>query len=204
MYGQHKSHLLLLLVPTREDLFMEENQRVRLSKRLLGNALIDLLAEKSIHKISVREICERAQINRTTFYKYYGSQYDLLSALENEIIKRIESRLSNLDDTMFNVDVLNEIIAFLDSNSDLLKLLLNNNVDPDFPANLINLPCIRQMLTANLRSVYGQDERDYAFSFVVYGCVSVIQKWLNKEQQESPDEIAALLGGLIQKTTMPP
>jgi len=183
---------------------MEENQRIRLSKRLLGNGLISLLAEKSIHKISVREICERAQINRTTFYKYYGSQYDLLAGLENEIIKRIESRLSNLDGTMFNLDALNEIIAFLDSNSDLLKLLLNNNVDPDFPAKLINLPCIRQMVTANLQSVYNQDERDYAFSFVVYGCVSVIQKWLNKEQRESPEEIAALLGGLIQKTTTPP
>ena len=57
---------------------MKEDQRIRLSKQLLRNALLELLKEKHISKVSVREICERAQINRTTFYKYYGSQYELL------------------------------------------------------------------------------------------------------------------------------
>ena len=62
---------------------MSENQRVRLSKQMLRSSLIEILGEKSIHKVSIREICDRAQINRTTFYKYYGSQYDLLLDMEN-------------------------------------------------------------------------------------------------------------------------
>ena len=70
-------------------IYLMENQRVRLSKELLRRSLTELLFEKNIHKISVREICERAQINRTTFYKYYGSQYDLLTDMENQVLEEI-------------------------------------------------------------------------------------------------------------------
>ena len=54
-----------------------ENQRIMLSKRLIKESLTRLLASESIHKISVRMLCEEAGINRSTFYKYYGSQYDV-------------------------------------------------------------------------------------------------------------------------------
>ena len=47
-----------------------ENQRVMLTRRLIKESLTGLLAEESIHKISIRALCERAGINRSTFYKY--------------------------------------------------------------------------------------------------------------------------------------
>lgn len=51
----------------------KNNQRTRLSKILLKNALMDLLGEKgSVTKISVRELCERADLNRSTFYAHYS------------------------------------------------------------------------------------------------------------------------------------
>ena len=73
---------------------MKEDQRIRLSKQLLRNALLELLKEKHISKVSVREICERAQINRTTFYKYYGSQYELLEDIENMLIAQITEKIT--------------------------------------------------------------------------------------------------------------
>ena len=61
-----------------------ENQRVRLSKMLLKNALIKLLKEKPLEKITIYGLCAEAQLNRVTFYKYYGSQYDLLTDIFSE------------------------------------------------------------------------------------------------------------------------
>ena len=55
----------------------KEDRRVIMTKKLLKNALIVLLKEKDIYHISIRELCALADINRSTFYKYYGSQYDL-------------------------------------------------------------------------------------------------------------------------------
>lgn len=71
-----------------------ENQRIRLSKAMLKNALMGLLKEKPIEKISVYELCAAAQINRTTFYKYYGSQYELLTDAENDYFRKLEDVLS--------------------------------------------------------------------------------------------------------------
>ena len=73
-----------------------ENQRVRLSKMLLKNALIKLLKEKPLEKITIYELCAEAQLNRVTFYKYYGSQYDLLTDIENDCLtmKNISRSLS--------------------------------------------------------------------------------------------------------------
>ena len=52
----------------------KEDRRVAMTKRMLKDALTDLLREVDIYHVSIRELCQRADINRTTFYKYYGSQ----------------------------------------------------------------------------------------------------------------------------------
>ena len=50
---------------------MEENRRVRMTKRLLQDALLELLEEKSLEKITVTQVCSKADVNRSTFYAYY-------------------------------------------------------------------------------------------------------------------------------------
>jgi len=178
---------------------MENNQRVRLTKQLLENALIKILAEKSIHDISVREICDRAQINRTTFYKYYGSQYDLLTAIENGLLRKIEETLGDKRGAEYSIEILAEILIYLDNNIEICRTLLNNNVDPEFPVKLLNLPGIKQTATAQFASVYNPAEMEYVYEFVVGGAFMFIQKWLNNEQREPPNKVAALLGSVIFK-----
>ena len=179
---------------------MQENQRVRVSKQLLRTGLTDLLLEKSIHKISVREICDRAEINRTTFYKYYGSQYDLLADMENEVLTQIDHFLSSCsNDSKDNLQQLTRTIAFVGEHSTLCQILFNNNVDPSFPERLINLPRIRHMVTDHLQTEDNEDNLEYMYSFVVNGGFSIIKSWLNKEVQETPEDIAALLNITISK-----
>ena len=57
----------------------KENQRVKLTRQLLQNSLIELMQEKPIAKTTIKEICETADINRSTFYLYYADQYALLN-----------------------------------------------------------------------------------------------------------------------------
>lgn len=179
---------------------LKENQRVRLSKKMLKDSLIFLLSEKNIHKISVIEICEKAQINRTTFYKYYGSQYDLLKDMENDVLTEIDNYLS--DQKGFadnNLQMLTDIITFINSNFDFCKILLNNNVDAEFPEKLIKLPSLRLLVTRQLTVKYSENELDYAFDFVVNGGFSIIRRWINKENREAPSEISNLLINVIMK-----
>ena len=71
-----------------------ENQRVYLTKKLLENALISLLKQKSLYNISIRELCDVASINRSTFYKHFNSQFELFNSMEDNLLKGIDSILA--------------------------------------------------------------------------------------------------------------
>ena len=65
---------------------MKENRKTRYTKMVLQNSLFELMEKKPIEKITIKELCENADINRTTFYAHYSDQYDLLAKIENETI----------------------------------------------------------------------------------------------------------------------
>ena len=179
---------------------MAENQRVRLSKQLLRQSLIDLLNDKSIHKISVREICDRAQVNRSTFYKYYGSQYDLFKEMEDEVLEHVDRHLSVKPTTVAgDLSQITELIAFVEDNAPLSRILINHNIDPTFPDALMNLPCLRQWIDNHFRAVYSKAEMEYVYALVVSGGYSIIKMWINKDDREPPELIAALVCGTIAK-----
>ncbi|MBR6289624.1 MAG: TetR/AcrR family transcriptional regulator, partial [Acholeplasmatales bacterium] len=63
----------------------KEDIRIQKTRRDLRKAILDLITEKSIEKISVKEICDKAMVNRITFYKYYEDKFTLLDDTINEI-----------------------------------------------------------------------------------------------------------------------
>ena len=72
------------------------DRRVRKTKKQLRLALMELLAEKSAKSISVRELTERADINRGTFYIHYRDVGDLLQRLEDEMADRLTALCKDL------------------------------------------------------------------------------------------------------------
>ena len=71
----------------------QENQRIRLTKRLLQEALLELLENKDLNAIEVSELCRTAGINRTTFYNHYNNVGDLFEELESEFIGGIRKSM---------------------------------------------------------------------------------------------------------------
>ena len=53
--------------------------RVRRTQKLLWEALLTLMTEQDFELVTVREICDRAMVHRTTFYKHYEDKFDLLA-----------------------------------------------------------------------------------------------------------------------------
>jgi AcrR family transcriptional regulator len=179
---------------------MIENQRIRLTKQLLRESLIDLLSEKSIHKVSVREVCDRAQINRTTFYKYFGSPYDLLIDIEDTVLAQVEDYLSGQENVIVDdVRRLTQIVTYMEENLALCRLLINNTVDSRFAERLLMLPKIQRLLVDQLSGGYQNDAVDYMYQFVVNGGFYMIKNWINKETREEPEKIAALLLNAVVK-----
>ena len=85
---------------------IKEDRRVRKTKRALREGLADLLAEKSIQKITVRELTDKVDIHRSTFYANFTDIYDLYSQIEDSIIQEISNIFSKnytVDSKIFSI-----------------------------------------------------------------------------------------------------
>lgn len=73
---------------------MKSDRRVRYTRMVLKQALLSLMLERPITRITVTEICERAEVNRATFYAHYADPYDLLARIENELFESIRRSIA--------------------------------------------------------------------------------------------------------------
>ena len=72
----------------------KDNQRARLTKMLLKQAYMTLMKEKKTDRITVRDICSRAEVNRSTFYLHYAEPNDLLTEIENEAVSLVTEAIT--------------------------------------------------------------------------------------------------------------
>ena len=177
-----------------------ENQRIRLSKAMLKNALMRLLKEKPIEKISIYELCAAAQINRTTFYKYYGSQYELLADTESDYFRKLEEVLSeNVTDSR---DSLCRVLEALLADEEAFLQLAGSLPDRDFSDKLFNLPAIRMQFDMAIPDTFSDREREHLRVFFYQGGYALIREWLCSDaDRESPRVMADFLYGIIRKLT---
>lgn len=173
----------------------KEDRRVQMTKRLLKDAMIVLLREKDIYHISIRELCEAADVNRTTFYKHYGSQFELLADMEGDIISFVNQTVAK--NSASTEDILKHLCAYLESNLEFARLIINNNIDPAFPQRIFSLEAVKAGVRKNCTRAYDTAEMEYLFHFIIYGAFHMICLWLNKEERESPEKLAALLNRMM-------
>lgn len=175
----------------------KDNRRVKLTKQLLKDSLCELLEQDSIHKISIRTLCENADINRSTFYKYYGSQYDLLKEMEDDFLEEIEKNLSA--SSTETAGRLAHVLCYAQSNRKMCKLLLNSNVDPDFPKRLLYLPSIMQKMNEMISAEDDSIEISYLYDCILYGGYQMVKRWVNEGCQIPPEEMVLVLDNVFQK-----
>ncbi|MBO4419536.1 MAG: TetR/AcrR family transcriptional regulator C-terminal domain-containing protein [Oscillospiraceae bacterium] len=171
------------------------NQRIALTKRLLKNSLTEMLQTQSIYEISIRELCQRAGINRSTFYKYYGSQFDLLSEMEQDLLRSVETTLSAHQD--YSENIVEQVMEYLEKDIEFVRLLLNSNVDPQFPEKLFSFEPIRRK-SLGLKAGMTEEEYEYYYCFILHGAYEMVHKWINKENREPPAWIASLIFHFIR------
>ena len=70
-----------------------EDRRIKRTKRFLSMALVELLAEKPVNEITVKELTERSDVNRATFYRHYRDIYDMLRQMEQELFGEFTAAL---------------------------------------------------------------------------------------------------------------
>ncbi len=178
------------------------DRRVRRTKTLLLQGLIQLMEVKDIKDISVKELSDLADINRGTFYLHYSDVYDMLGKIEEELFREFNEILErdlSLDGTgpVISRPVLLEHFIFMDNNRALARVLTGPHGDMAFMNRL------KDLVKEKLRLLMNNAERsvehfEYFYSFMVSGCIGVIECWLNQQSPVSPEEIAGYCSAMLQ------
>ena len=168
-----------------------ESRRAKMSKTLIKTALLELMAEKPFSKISVKELCEQADVNRSTFYAHYYEQSDVLREIEQETIDEI---LSSLQDVYENAEPLEQVIAFLEyvkANAPLFRILLVQEESKHFR------PMFIEASLGELRSEieYKGDKKyePFLLSFMMNAEVQIYIDWIESDFALPSSEIAKLI-----------
>jgi AcrR family transcriptional regulator len=180
------------------------DRRVKYTKMLLKKSLVELMQERPISKISVKILCEAADINRSTFYAHYTDQYDLLKQLEQEVITELKKHLSKdafSKQTAQTVQAMNQILDYIAKNADLFKILLSENGDSTFHREIMFLA--QQKIISDIHNDLSIDARtsEYLKCFAITGTLSIMQKWLQDGIIESTEKMTELITKLLYKGT---
>ena len=150
------------------------------TRRSIHEAMTRLLAVKPIEEITVTELAEAAEINRKTFYNYYGSVYMVAEEMEDEIVARFEETLRGIDFETLLMDpqsTFNTLAKIITSDLDFYGNMLTNRNQISFLQKIITT------LKQRIRTIYdsqitADDELvDYILDYIVAGLVSVYQRW---------------------------
>lgn len=174
----------------------KDNRKVRYTKMVLQDSLIELMKEKPISKITIKALCEKADINRSTFYSHYADQYDLLRTIEDETISWLKEVAKSII-TETNQDqimpILVSVMQYIVDNSKHLQVLMSEQGDINFQKQLFMIIYEICGLNFTENSKNEPNNKDLYFIFVVNGSVGVIRQWLKSGLCYSASEVANVI-----------
>lgn len=182
--------------------------RVRRTYKLLSQALMSLLLEKSFEEIYVTDICERAMVHRTTFYKHFEDKYHLLDFCVKELISNFEGDRPqiNSEESMkdYYMSLIRRSLVYMADNKELLLTGIlragNNSAQPMLHRSVYNL--IETKLQDNEKLGFGHTvPLSIIAQFYSGALISVSIWWLENDMPISIDDMVKYMGMLINGTS---
>ncbi|GLB59909.1 TetR/AcrR family transcriptional regulator [Cytobacillus sp. NCCP-133] len=177
------------------------DRRKKYTRMVLKEALIILLEEKQISSITIKEICEQADINRSTFYSHYSSQYDLLHSIEEEFIENMVATLSryNFSKEDEALQMTERILEYIVENNVICQILLSENSDIHFQKK--GMMITKEFIFKNwITDKHLEPETlEYISMFVVSGSIYVIKHWLENRMDKTPKEMAEIINNFVNR-----
>ena len=178
-----------------------EDRRIRRTKRLLRIGLAELMEEKDFKDITVKEIAERMDLNRGTFYLHYKDTYDLLEKVEDELIETFKTLILEYQPTTENISafvIIDQIYDFITENYKICRILLQNNASTMFEDKLRDI-ITSKCLEINSRLYCGTQSKAmlYKTHFYAHGIMGLVKQWLADEMPIPKAEMVHLVDKII-------
>ena len=170
---------------------MGESRRTRMTEELLATSLCELLLTKPLERIGVTELCDRADVARTTFYAHHRSVESLLDDVERNFLAHV-AYVDELESMTWNQSSLEAYLAYARTNRTRYMALrragrIGGRIERESMARYLSSPS---------GAAAGERERELHLLVVRYtlaGTLSVIDSWLEGDFAGSAGDVARLL-----------
>ncbi|QHI72853.1 TetR-like C-terminal domain-containing protein [Aminipila terrae] len=181
-----------------------ESSRVRETKQKIKEAFLDLYKQKRIEKISIKEITDRAQINRGTFYVYYVDIYDLKEKVEEEAIEEIkEHALPVIKALIMRQKIDSEVLPkeFFYKEQAILELFFGES------AEISAIKKLKKIMQETVVEMFelqkgiddsGKIKLKYALEYVASAQLGIMAHWFQNNKELPIEE----LGEIIEKINL--
>jgi AcrR family transcriptional regulator len=179
-----------------DSLEQKEKRKIRYTKMVLRDSLMELMKSRSILSISIKDICELADISRSTFYAHYKDQYDLLKQIEDETLAYFEDMLNRYKDKQTKKEtyqMVEEMLTYIVNNGNTIQVLLNENGDIDFQKKLLYHFIMHNQITKYFSENQNDMAKIYNSAFLVHGSIGLIQHWLKNKMAMPVPQLAKML-----------
>jgi AcrR family transcriptional regulator len=185
-----------------------DDRRAKRTKKMIRNALSELIEEKGFNDISITDLTTKADINRGTFYLHYSDKYDLLEQIENEVINELYENIKAVSDTNMSnnysldkpLPFLLKIFEYLKENAIFVKAILGPKGDPLFHCKLkklIETNLFENKLIKTFKKENMLIPEEYYVSYILSAHLGVIQQWLESGMEKSPNDMVLILSKLF-------
>ena len=179
---------------------MSGDLRVVKTRRVIRNTLFEMMSEKPLSKITISEICARAEINRKTFYRHYRTVGDVITELENEILNEFSAIMRTGNKSVLDAgSAIRDISAVVERRRDFFAGLMKLN--PDLFSNGKIKAMLCRMISVSLKNVGALDDETTlraAAEFTVSGVLSLYAAWFDGGCK---DDLAFLTEVSVKMTT---
>lgn len=182
-------------VVRRQNTVNNNDRRVKKTKKNLRDCLIKLLDEKSINRITVRELTDMADVNRSTFYFYYEDIYDMLAHIQEEIYEVFKADVINAVNDFEDVGDYTEYTArFLDfcrENYDVCRFVMSNDCNNQLSDKIKR--ALMQNLPDSTKVYPPTDARYYLTAYAMSAIFETILIWMNDGMKVDSHSFAEFL-----------
>ena len=184
----------------------KRNRREEYTLRIIRETFLDLLEKQSVERISVGELCELADINRSTFYRHYADVYALLDEICEECFQMLFSNLAKFNDpgrapggTAY--ELILKACTITEENKDLYRILLFKQPSARFQQKLND--AFYQLYLGNHDAMLSRTpETSLHYQYLISGILGIWQAWLKDDCQIPKTVVAEIvevhIGGVVQ------
>jgi len=179
------------------DYEAKEDRRVRKTKKALREGLAELLADKSIQYITVRELTDKADVHRSTFYANFKDIYDLYNHIEETVVDELNNILLSVQN-LESAQIVILLLQFISDNKQVSRLVLGNNASSAFLHRISAL--FKGLCNTHWQQIHNLSIPTHKLGvythFLYSGYLGVISEWVASDFALPENELVELLSDI--------